>query len=280
MRSRSMSRHRCLICDEIPGHYQKDCPIVISGLSALKRRLRHLEQEGKVDNTIQKIFTTWIARQEKDARDSARKRDLELAANPPPPPATQIPDSQPPAPSSEMNPPPDSITSKLNGIVTPKASSPAIPPPPAAEGSRAATLRRAAPSASQPPASPSPRPGARKQGSSAARVSLSQPDYSSNRIPTLSSLDAGALRSRQTPSLNRRSSLLALEPKKTDAPIGADMDDDDESTASEADSSSSEDEAAAAATSKSALSAIDSTRIAGGGASSSQRGKAPVPKSW
>lgn len=253
MRSRSMSRHRCLICDEIPGHYQKDCPIVISGLSALKRRLRHLESEGKVDDTIEKIFSTWISRQEKDARDSARRRDLELANNPPPP-ATQIPDSQPaPAPSSE-----------INGIVTPRASSPAAAPP--LEGSRAATLRRGAPAASQPPASPSPRPGTRKQ----ARVSLSQPDYSSNRIPTLSSLDASALRSRQTPSLNRRQSLLATEPKKPEAPIGADLDDD--STESEADSSS-DDEAGP----KSALSQIDSARIAG---VSSQRAKVPVPKHW
>jgi len=51
----------CLICDAIPAHLQKDCPVVIRGLPSVEKRLKELKDTGASSMTIDAL-QGWVVR--------------------------------------------------------------------------------------------------------------------------------------------------------------------------------------------------------------------------
>jgi len=51
----------CLICDSIPAHLQKDCPVVIRGLASVEKRLKELKDTGASSMTIDAL-QGWVVR--------------------------------------------------------------------------------------------------------------------------------------------------------------------------------------------------------------------------
>lgn len=70
-----MNRNPCVICDAIPSHIQKDCPVIIGGLPSIERRTAELRTNGAGDNDHPlKVLEGWRSRL-KNARRAALKRD-------------------------------------------------------------------------------------------------------------------------------------------------------------------------------------------------------------
>lgn len=265
---KQLSRGRCMVCDEVPGHFQKDCPIIIKGLPALRRR--QAEIKDTADERTKTIFDTWIHRLEEDERAIQRKQQsngtAEVVSSAPPapaPPSTQIPES--PTISEPAHLAEGSQTDNMLLVATPKSMTPSILTQRSGLASRLGL-------GSQPPPSPSPKTGTRL----AARIGGgSQPAASNSSrtlIPTLSSLSADSLRKRTTPSLNSARMFAGIatsaNEKKKESPLGApnsgDSSDDDDAAGSDDTDTDSEDENGPAGSVANSLPGSLADRIAGG----------------